>query len=109
MSEEEDLFLKEWEVKRRNWRWGKFIRKTTSNITFPIILITDLMNFFVIGDVKFGFFSFSHLWEIIKLLILFSLLITLPYGLFYWYSNELKFQKLSRKSEMERKKSIKRF
>lgn len=106
MGLDQNQFIKYWETKRKNWKWGYFFSKTTLNITIPIVLIIDLVNFFVVADVKFGFFSINHIWEIIKLLILFSAIITLPYGLFYWYSNELRYQKINRRIEIERKKSI---
>lgn len=108
MSEEEDNFITNWKRKRNDWKWSKFLKNTTYYITFPIVLIIDFVNFFIVADVSFSFFSFSHIWELIKMLILFSLIITIPYGLFYWYSNELKFQKLNRKKEMEQKKSIRK-
>lgn len=103
MDAEELDFLQNWEVKRKKWSWGKFFFNTVLYVAVPIVLTIDFINFFIIADTNFSFFSWEHLWEFIKTLLVFSLFIGSSFGVFYWYSNELKFQRLTQKQEKENK------
>ncbi|WP_026902599.1 hypothetical protein [Pedobacter glucosidilyticus] len=106
MDAEELAFLESWEIRRRKWRWGRVFFNTILYIAVPVVLTIDFINFFIIADTNFGFFSLEHLWEFLKTLLVFSLIIGSSFGVFYWYSNELKFQRLTRKQEKENKNII---
>lgn len=107
MEAEELDFLKIWEAKRKRWKWGKVFVNTILYFALPIVVTIDFVNFFIIADTSFGFFSFAHLWQFIQTLLIFSLIMGSGFGIFYWYSNEIKFQRLLRKQENERKSNIK--
>jgi hypothetical protein len=103
MDAEELAFLQNWELKRKNWSWGRVFFNAVLYVVVPIVFTVDFINFFIIADTNFGFFSWEHLWEFIKTFFVFSLIIGSSFGVYYWYFNELKFQRLTRKQEKEKK------
>lgn len=107
MTKQEEVFLQEWDIKRRKWKWGKVFLNGVIYIALPLVIIIDFVNFFIVGDVAFGFFSLFHLWELIQTFLIFSLIIGTVYGAYAWYSNELKFQSLKRQESKEKKEALK--
>jgi len=109
MTESEIEFIKAWEIRRKKWKWSRVLFKISLFLALPLVVLIDLVNFFIVGDVLYPFFSFSHLLQIIQNLIIFSLILGIGFGAFTWYSNEIKFQKLKNKEAKEKKETMRNF
>lgn len=93
----EEEFIKSWSLKRKNWSWADTFKKGALLIAWPLVILTDMINFFIIGDIRFDFISFSHVWHLGFNLIWTGIFGGVIYGFYDWYSKEYKYHKLVKK------------
>lgn len=97
MSPQEKAFTDYWSVKRKRWKWNIHTKKTFVNIVLPLVISINLVNYFIIGDTAYNFFSFTHLYILIKNTVLFSVLLILGSGIVEWNFNESRYWRIMRK------------
>ena len=85
-----------WKKERKSWNWGKVFKKGVLQFAWPVIILIDLVNFFIIGDLNYAFISFDHLFYLIKKLLVFGALLGFAYGFFDWNGNERRYKRLTR-------------
>jgi len=98
MTPKEKLFVDYWTEKRKNWSWKKHSSKTFLTIVLPLAVLIDFVNFFIIGDTEYTFFTFSHLFTILFNTFLLSVVIILGSGFTNWNYNEGKYWSILRKN-----------
>ncbi|WP_293300841.1 hypothetical protein [Pedobacter sp. UBA4863] len=98
MTPQEKQFVNYWSEKRKQWRWKKHSYRTFITVVLPIAILIDLVNYFIIGDTTYDFFSFGHFFVFLLNLIVLSILIILGSGLINWNYNESKYWNILRKS-----------
>lgn len=101
MTSSEKKFIETWGLKRKSWSWASSFKKGALFIAWPLLLLTDLINFFIIGDIRFAFISYSHLWYLGFNLIWTGIAGGFIYGFYDWNSNEYKYHKLLKKLPKE--------
>ncbi|HXH99010.1 MAG TPA: hypothetical protein VNI52_01990 [Sphingobacteriaceae bacterium] len=101
MTGGEKRFFDSWGIARKKWKWGENFKRTALYFVLPFVLLIDTINFFIIGDAKYAYMSFGHLWDLITNFIGFSLFIGFTYNLFTWNINEMRYWELVRKSKKE--------
>jgi hypothetical protein len=97
MLPHEQEFINFWDKKRKKWSWTTHARKTFKRFAIPLAILIDLMNFFVIGDTTYYFFSITHIYYFVVNLMLISLFSIMISGIFYWNMNEYRYWKIKRK------------
>lgn len=98
MTSQEKEFVDYWGERRKKWNWKNHSYQTFIRIVLPIAVAIDLTNYFVVGDTEYSFFSFSHLFSFIKILLLISVFIILAGGFISWNLNENRYWKILRKN-----------
>lgn len=101
MTSSEKKFIAYWEEKRKTWSWGKNFRKGALYIAWPIVIMIDLINFFIIGDINYAFISLSHVFYLLFDLLWTGVLAGFAYGLYNWNVNEIKYGRLIKKRNNE--------
>lgn len=99
MTPQEKKFLDYWAEKRKKWSWKKHSYQTFITVALPIALLIDLVNYFIIGDTHYAFFTFTHLFIFLLNLFVFSIFIILGSGFANWNYNEMKYWKIVRKNK----------
>ncbi len=97
MTPQEQMFVDYWSEKRKKWSWKKHTYTTFKNIVLPVVILIDLVNFFVIGDTEYDFFSFMHLFILLRNLFLIGVLVILGSGIVDWGYNENRYWSILRK------------
>ena len=98
MNAQEEKFISYWSEKRKQWNWRTHAKKVFSNVVLPLAILIDLVNFFIIGDTEYAFFTFTHLFSILLNLLVLSVLIILGSGFANWNYNEGKYWGILRKN-----------
>ncbi|HEY1025828.1 MAG TPA: hypothetical protein VGE26_11730 [Sphingobacteriaceae bacterium] len=99
MSPGEKRFTDYWGIARKNWNWGKKFKKTALHLVLPLVVLVDFINFFIIGDLSYGFISLEHLWRLGLNSIVFSILIGFVYNLIVWNTNEMRYWSIMKREE----------
>jgi hypothetical protein len=97
MQPQEQKFVAYWSKERKKWNWKRHTSTTFMRIVLPATIVIDLVNYFIIGDTEYSFLSFTHLFFVLRNLILLSVLVILGSGLFHWNYNENKYWTILRK------------
>lgn len=97
MTPQEETFVNYWAAKRKTWKWSTHLQKTFFKIVLPIVVLIDLVNYFIIGDTEYSFFSFTHLFRIIVNIIFLGVVIIMSTGIVEWNYNESKYWGILRK------------
>lgn len=97
MSPQEQDFINYWSKMRKDWSWMRHGIKTFWRVALPITLLIDSMNYFIIGDINFDYFSLDHIFVLLKYLILFSIFTILVSGIWFWNYHESKYWRIQRK------------
>ncbi|WP_423146314.1 hypothetical protein [Rubrolithibacter danxiaensis] len=101
MTSSEKEFITYWSKARREWNWGKTFAVGVLYISLPVIILYDLVNFFIIGDVVYPYFSFTHFFNLLFKFIWTGIPGGFIYGLYNWNSREVRYKKLLKKERME--------
>ena len=101
MTSGEKKFFKQWSIDRKKWRWGEKFKRTALYFVLPLVLLIDVINFFIIGDAKYAYLSFEHVWTVITNFVTFSIVIGFAYNLFTWNINEMRYWKIAGKNKNE--------
>jgi len=101
MTSSEKEFIEYWETERKTWSWAKKFKKGALYIAWPIVIMIDLINFFIIGDISYAFISLSHLFYLLFNLLWAGVLAGFAYGFYSWNVNEIKYSRLIRKRNNE--------
>ena len=101
MTQAEKEFVEYWKKRRTQWNWAKTFKTGALYYGVPIVLLIDLMNYFVIAGSKYAFISFRHLFELGFNLIWIGALSGFFYGFFGWNSKEGKYRRIIRKDRFE--------
>jgi hypothetical protein len=99
MTPQEEKFIAFWSQKRKTWKWNAHFKKTFFKIVLPFATLVDLVNYFIIGDTTYNFFSFSHLLTLIGNILFFSVAIIMLTGITEWNYNENKYWRIMRKNK----------
>ena len=99
MTPQEKEFAIYWAEHRKKWSWKTHTIKTFTKIVLPIVALIDLVNYFIIGDTDYSFFSFMHLFILLRNLIVLSILIIMATGILDWGYNENKYWSILRKNK----------
>lgn len=98
MTPKEKEFVDYWTEKRKKWSWRKHSYHTFITVALPLSILIDLVNYFIIGDTEYDFFTFSHLGTFIFNLIIISVVIILGSGFANWNYNEGRYWSILRKN-----------
>lgn len=98
MTPQEKQFVDYWTEKRKKWSWKKHTYQTFITIVLPIAILIDLVNYFIIGDTEYTFFTFTHLFTFLLNLLILSVLIIMGSGFTNWNYNEGKYWSILRKN-----------
>lgn len=98
MTPKEKQFVDYWAEKRKKWSWKEHSTKTFINIVLPIAVLIDGVNYFIIGDTEYNFFTFTHLFTFLLHIFLLSVVIILGSGFTNWNYNEGKYWSILRKN-----------
>ncbi|HEY0669586.1 MAG TPA: hypothetical protein VGD22_15495 [Sphingobacteriaceae bacterium] len=101
MTNRDKRFFKHWGIARKKWKWGENFKRTALYFVLPLILLIDTINFFIIGDAKYAYISFEHMWNMITNFATFSVIIGFVYNLFIWNINEMRYWEIARRSKNE--------
>ena len=93
----EQEFIKYWTKMRKDWSWMKHGIRTFWRLAAPLTLLIDSMNYFIIGDTEYDYFSLAHFFVFSKNLILFSVFTILISGIWFWNYHENKYWHIKRK------------
>ena len=94
-------FVEYWQTARKDWNWGKTFKNGVLYFALPIVILIDLVNFFIIGDVNYAFLSFNHFYHLLKNFLPTALFIGFAYGLYDWNSKEQKYWRILKKHKDE--------
>jgi hypothetical protein len=97
MTPTEKQFVAYWEQRRKHWNWITHAKKIFLKIALPLTFLINLVNYFIVGDTSYNFFSFYHLWEIIRNLVVISVFLIMTTGLVDWNLNESRYWRIKRK------------
>lgn len=97
MTQEEKQFVAYWTEKRKNWSWKRHSYRTFVTTALPISVLIDLVNYFIIGDTAYTFFTFEHLFTFLLNTFLLAIVLILGSGLMDWNYNEGKYWSILRK------------
>lgn len=97
MTQKERQFIDFWTEKRKTWSWKKHTYQTFLFAALPIAILIDLVNYFIIGDTSYSFFSFAHLFNFLLNLLGLSAMLILGSGFIDWNYNEGKYWRILRK------------
>jgi len=98
MTPQEKKFVDYWTEKRKKWSWKRHTYQTFMTIVLPLAILIDLVNYFIIGDTEYTFFTFTHFFIFLLNLIILSILIILGSGFVNWNYNEGKYWSILRKN-----------
>ncbi len=98
MTPKEKEFVDYWNEKRKKWSWKKHSYQTFVTAALPIAILIDTVNYFIIGDTAYDFFTFSHLLNFLLNLVILSVLVILGSGFANWNYNEGKYWSILRKN-----------
>ena len=99
MTSQEQEFIAYWSEKRKKWSWRKHTISTFINIVIPVVALIDLVNYFIIGDTEYVFFSFMHLFTLLRNLLFIAIAIILGSGIVDWGYNERKYWRILRENK----------
>ena len=78
---------------------GKHMQKKMFlNVVLPLAILIDLVNYFIIGDTAYAFFTFTHLFSVALNILVLAILIILGTGFASWNYNESKYWGILRKN-----------
>ena len=97
MTPQEEAFVNYWKEKRKEWKWSKHLKITFFRIVLPIVVLIDLVNYFIIGDTEYSFFSFTHFLRVLVNTIFLGVIIIMSTGIVEWNYNESKYWGILRK------------
>ncbi|MFN0291728.1 hypothetical protein [Pedobacter helvus] len=97
MTQKEKQFVDYWTEKRKTWSWKKHTYQTFFSVALPISILIDLVNYFVIGDTTYTFFSFAHLFTYLLNFLTLAVALILGAGFVNWNYNEGKYWRILRK------------
>ena len=97
MTPTEEAFVNYWAAKRKEWKWSKHLKKTFFKIVIPLVILIDLVNYFIIGDTEYDFFSFTHFFNVLTNTIFLGVIIIMATGIIEWNYNENKYWAILRK------------
>ena len=98
MTPQEKNFIAYWTEKRKKWSWKKHTYQTFMTVVLPLSLLIDLVNYFIIGDTQYSFFTFAHFFTFLLNLIILSVIIILGSGFVNWNYNEGKYWNILRRN-----------
>lgn len=101
MTPREKKFIDYWSVARKNWNWGKNFKKTVLQLVLPLVLLVDVINFFIVGDVSYGFISLKHFWRLGLNFVILSVLIGFTYNLVIWNTNEMRYWSIMKRNKKD--------
>jgi len=102
MTSSEEKFIAYWEEKRKTWSWPENFKKGALYIAWPVVVLIDLINFFIIGDISYAFISLPHLFYLLFNLLWAGVLTGFAYGLYNWNINEIRYTRLMRSRNIDR-------
>lgn len=97
MTNRQQQFVDFWSEKRKTWSWKKHTYQTFLYVALPIAILIDLVNYFIIGDTTYLFFSFAHLFNFLLNLFMLAVVLVLATGFINWNYNEGKYWRILRK------------
>lgn len=98
MTQKEKQFIDYWTEKRKKWSWKRHTYRTFVTIVLPIAILIDLVNYFIIGDTEYTFFTFGHLFTYLLNTVLLAIVIILVSGLMDWNYNEGRYWSILRRN-----------
>lgn len=101
MTPREKKFVDYWSVARKSWNWGKRFKKTVLHFVLPLVLLVDMINFFIVGDVSYGFISLTHFWRLGLTFVILAVLIGFTYNLITWNANEMRYWSIMKKNHSD--------
>jgi len=97
MTPSEEKFVNHWAQERKKWNWGRNFINVVLYIAIPFVVLTDLVNFFIIGDVRYAFISLKHFTNVFINFFIISLLSGFGYGIVHWNTNEIRYWNILKK------------
>lgn len=98
MNAQEEKFVAYWTERRKIWSWTTHAKRMFLNVVLPLSTLIDLVNYFIIGDTAYAFFTFTHLFNFVLNMLMLSVLIILGTGFASWNYNEGKYWEILRKN-----------
>jgi hypothetical protein len=98
MNAQEEKFVNYWTERRKIWSWKTHSKKMFLNVVLPLAILIDLVNYFIIGDTAYTFFTFTHFFSVALNIIVLAVLIILGTGFASWNYNEGKYWGILRKN-----------